>query len=92
MARLAGDLRARIDPVGQRVEPAVDLLDHHHHLSRDLLGSFLVAGKIELLEREPFFPNVTELAANPEVTGEVAHGADDLDDGRRARDHPDIDE
>ena len=78
--------------LGQRVEPAVDLLDHAHHVPRRQLRALLVLGKVKLPERLAFLPDVTELAAHTEGAGEVAHDPDDVHDGRVFRNDLNVDE
>jgi hypothetical protein len=82
----------RLTALRDCIEPAVDLLDHAHHLSRYELVALLVTGEIKLREWLPFATDVTELAANSEGAGEVAHGADDIHDGRRVRKNLGVDE
>src|SRR5206468_98137 len=77
---------------GQRIEPAVDLFHHAHHLPGRQLGALLVLGEIELRERLSLLADVTEVAAHAERAREVAHHPDDLHDGRILRNDFDVDQ
>src|SRR4051794_35551120 len=74
------------------IEARVDLSEHAHHLSCDLFVPLVVARKIEFGKRLSFTSDVTELAANTECGGEVAHRADHVDHGSRMRNDLRVDE
>src|SRR5690242_10114527 len=92
MARPARGDDIRAAALGDRVETTIDLREHSHHLTRHELVALLITREIELLERLPLAPDMTELTTDAEVAGEIPHCPDDVDHRRRLGNHLRVDQ